>query len=126
MGGKTGTAQKLPRGQGNYLVSFIGYAPQDHPQVVIYVVVDEPNAEDEAHSTYAQGIVKEILTEALPYMNIYPDQEVTEADEPSADGSPADGPTDTPESLPEDTDKAQAENEKESTIDAPVDNPDAQ
>ncbi len=126
MGGKTGTAQKLPRGQGNYLVSFIGYAPQDHPQVVIYVVVDEPNAEDEAHSTYAQGIVKEILTEALPYMNIYPDQEVTEGDDPSADGTPADGPTDVPESLPEDTDKTQAENEKESTIDAPVDNPDAQ
>ncbi len=33
MGGKTGTAQKLPRGQGNYLVSFIGFAPVDNPQL---------------------------------------------------------------------------------------------
>lgn len=74
MGGKTGTAQKVPRGQGNYLVSFIGYAPQEKPQLMVYVVVDEPNAEDEAHSSYAQGIVKDIFAEVLPYLNIYPDQ----------------------------------------------------
>jgi len=35
MGGKTGTAQKLPRGQGNYLVSFIGFAPVDNPQLLV-------------------------------------------------------------------------------------------
>lgn len=74
MGGKTGTAQKVPRGQGNYLVSFIGYAPQENPQLMVYVVVDEPNAEDEAHSSYAQGIAKDIFAEVLPYLNIYPDQ----------------------------------------------------
>lgn len=74
MGGKTGTAQKVPRGQGNYLVSFIGYAPQEKPQLMVYVVVDEPNAEDEAHSSYAQGIAKDIFAEVLPYLNIYPDQ----------------------------------------------------
>lgn len=28
VGGKTGTAEKLPRGNGKYLVSFIGYAPR--------------------------------------------------------------------------------------------------
>ncbi len=44
IGGKTGTAEKHPRGRGNYLVSFIGYAPQEDPQVMIYVVIDEPNA----------------------------------------------------------------------------------
>lgn len=45
IGGKTGTAEKLPRGNGDYLLSFIGYAPQENPEVVIYVVIDEPNVE---------------------------------------------------------------------------------
>ena len=40
MGGKTGTAQKYPREDKKYLVSFIGFAPLDDPQVVVYVVVD--------------------------------------------------------------------------------------
>lgn len=126
MGGKTGTAQKLPRGQGNYLVSFIGYAPQDNPQVVIYVVVDEPNAVDEAHSQYAQEIVKNILTEILPYMNVYPDEATTGTDAATAAATPAaDGATDAPDSLPATTDAANAENAQESAIDAPATNPDA-
>lgn len=41
IGGKTGTGEKVPRGSGNYVVSFIGFAPVDDPQVVVYVVVDE-------------------------------------------------------------------------------------
>ena len=73
-GGKTGTAEKFPRGNGKYLVSFIGFAPVSDPQLVIYVVVDEPNVEDQASSTYAQYIAQGILSEALPYMNIQPDE----------------------------------------------------
>lgn len=75
MGGKTGTAQKIPRFDGKYLVSFIGYVPQEDPQMVIYVVIDEPNVEDQAHSSFAQNVAREILEEILPYMNIYPDEE---------------------------------------------------
>lgn len=41
IGAKTGTAQKLPRKDGKYLLSYIGYAPQENPEVVIYVVIDE-------------------------------------------------------------------------------------
>lgn len=77
MGGKTGTAQKSVKGakdEDNYLVSFIGYLPQDDPELVIYAVVDEPNAKDQAHSTYAQNLVREILEEALPYLTIYQDE----------------------------------------------------
>lgn len=74
MGGKTGTAQKIPRGNGKYLVSFIGFAPLDNPQVAIYVVVDEPNTDAQADSKYPQYIAQGILSEILPYMNIYPDQ----------------------------------------------------
>ena len=76
MGGKTGTAQKIPRGNGKYLVSWIGFAPYVNPQVEIYVVVDEPNVEDQADSRYAQWIARDSLREILPYMNIYQDEEV--------------------------------------------------
>mgnify|MGYP000128665468 FL=1 len=58
MGGKTGTAEKVPRKQGNYLVSFIGFAPLDDPQVAIYVVVDEPHTDNQANSVYAQELQK--------------------------------------------------------------------
>lgn len=77
MCGKTGTAEKLPRGSGNYLVSFIGSVPAENPKVMIYVVVDEPNAGEQFHSYFAMAITREILKEALPYLNIYPDQEKT-------------------------------------------------
>ena len=103
MGGKTGTAQKLPRGQGNYLVSFIGFAPVDNPQLLIYVVVDEPNAEEEFHSTFAQEIAKGIFEETLPYLNIYPDEDIVVTEETDPAEAPADGTTDVPDSAPEDS-----------------------
>ncbi len=74
MGGKTATAEKQPRGNGKYLVGFIGFAPVDDPQVCIYVVVDEPNAERQDDSSYAQYIAQGILYELLPYLNIQPDE----------------------------------------------------
>ena len=74
MGGKTGTAQKYPREDKKYLVSFIGFAPLDDPQVVVYVVVDEPNTEYQADSLYAQYIYKGVMTEILPYLNIFQDE----------------------------------------------------
>lgn len=77
MGGKTGTAQKAGRDGVNYLVSFIGFAPVEEPELMIYCVVDEPNVEEQYHSTFAQNIVREILEEVLPYMNIYRDEETT-------------------------------------------------
>ena len=103
MGGKTGTAQKFPRSEGKYLVSFIGFAPLDDPEVVVYVVVDEPNAANQADSTYAQLIAKEIFTELLPYLNIYPDEtgdaEETPAGaaEQGADNENLPAPAETPE-----------------------------
>lgn len=103
MGGKTGTAQKLPRGHGNYLVSFIGFAPVDNPQLLVYVVVDEPNAEEEFHSTFAQEIAKGIFEETLPYLNIYPDEDIVVTEETDPAEAPADGTTDVPDSAPEDS-----------------------
>lgn len=78
MGGKTGTAEKIPRKQGNYLVSFIGYAPADDPEVLVYVVIDEPNDANESQATFASELAKEIFTDIFPYMNIYPDEDSDE------------------------------------------------
>ena len=75
IGGKTGTAEKLPRKHGNYVVSFIGYAPQETPQVLVYVCINEPNVVDQPHSTYAQEIAHQIFSELLPYMNIEKNEE---------------------------------------------------
>ena len=78
IGGKTGTAEKQPRGTGDYVVSFMGYAPADDPQVVVYAVIDEPNVEDQPHSSFAMELVKGIFTEILPYMNVFRTEELTE------------------------------------------------
>ena len=78
IGGKTGTAETLPRDTGNYVVSFMGYAPADEPQIAIYVVVDRPNVEHQDSAKYATKIVRNILTEVLPYLNIFMTEELTE------------------------------------------------
>ena len=71
IGGKTGTAQTLPRGNRQYVVSFMGYAPADDPDIAIYVVVDRPNTQYQDDAKFATRIVRAVLTEALPYLN-YP------------------------------------------------------
>ena len=70
IGGKTGTAEKLPRSEGKNLNSFIGYAPQENPEVMIYVIVDEPNLAQQAASYLATGLAADIMEEAFPYLNI--------------------------------------------------------
>ncbi len=78
IGGKTGTAETLPRGNKEYVVSFMGYAPADNPQVAIYVVVDRANIYPQDDAKYATGIVRNILTEILPYLHIYMTEELSE------------------------------------------------
>lgn len=85
IGGKTGTAEKVPRDHKHYVVSFIGFAPADDPQIVVYCVINEPNVADQPHATYATGIVKSVLTEILPYMHITRTEEMTIAEQEEAD-----------------------------------------
>lgn len=80
VGGKTGTAEKLPRGNGKYLVSFIGYAPQENPQVMVYVVIDEPNVEYQANSGYATRLASQIMTDIFPYLGIEKAADATTGD----------------------------------------------
>lgn len=85
IGGKTGTAEMVPRDHTNYVVSFIGFAPADDPQIAIYCVVDRPNVADQPHATYATGIVRNILTEVLPYLHIAKTEEMTIAEQEEID-----------------------------------------
>ncbi len=82
IGGKTGTAEKLPRGNHKYLVSFIGFAPVEDPQLVVYVIVDEPAVDDQAHSSFAQEIVHNIFANALPYLGV--ESSLTDEEEQAA------------------------------------------
>ncbi|SCH15765.1 MULTISPECIES: stage V sporulation protein D [unclassified Romboutsia] len=75
IGGKTGTAQKVVDGtyaQGKYICSFIGIAPTDDPQIVVLAIVDEPTKGSLFGSTAAGPIIKEIMSEALPYLGVEP------------------------------------------------------
>lgn len=77
VGGKTGTAQKLPRTSKKYVVSFIGCVPTDDPQVVIYVVIDEVHDEaKKASSTVATTLTSQILKDILPFLGVYPEGEI--------------------------------------------------
>lgn len=78
IGGKTGTAETIPRKNNEYVVSFFGYVPADNPQIAIYVVVDRPNVQYQDDAKFATKIVKNILTEALPYLNIFMTEELTD------------------------------------------------
>lgn len=77
IGGKTGTAQTYPRDGREFVVSFIGYAPADDPKIAIYVVVDRVNEASQDHATFAMQIVRNVLTEVLPYLNIFMTEELS-------------------------------------------------
>lgn len=80
IGGKTGTAETVPRDKKNYVVSFMGYAPADDPEIAIYVVVDRPNVQYQDDAKFATRIVRNILTEVLPYMGIFMTEELSDAE----------------------------------------------
>jgi stage V sporulation protein D (sporulation-specific penicillin-binding protein) len=75
VGGKTGTAEKVGRNKEDYVVSFCGFAPTDHPQVLVYVVIDEPNVEKQASSSYASRVFSQVMGDILPYLNVFPETE---------------------------------------------------
>ncbi len=81
IGGKTGTAQTLPRGNRQYVVSFMGYAPADDPEIAIYVVVDRCNVQYQDDAKFATRIVRAVLTEALPYLNYPMTEELSEKEQ---------------------------------------------
>lgn len=88
MGGKTGTAQKGNRDDKKYIVSFIGFAPVENPEVLVYVVIDEANVPlEQQSSALATNLAKKIFEEILPYINVFQDETPPEGTE----GTPAEG-----------------------------------
>ena len=79
IGGKTGTSEKLPRGNNKRIASFVGFAPANDPRLVCLVMLDEPQVENKFGGTIAAPIVGEVLSESLEYLGInkqYTDEEI--------------------------------------------------
>lgn len=74
-GGKTGTAEKLPRKEKNYIISFIGAVPIDNPKFVIYTVVDEANSRDQTENKIPVLLTRNIVYRISSYFDIYLDEE---------------------------------------------------
>lgn len=72
IGGKTATSQKLPRGSGKYIASFIGFAPADDPEVIAMCIIDEPVGIYYG-GTIAAPVIQELYENILPYLNIKKD-----------------------------------------------------
>ncbi|WP_077358284.1 stage V sporulation protein D [Virgibacillus halodenitrificans] len=76
VGGKTGTAQKVgPNGrylENNHIVSFIGFAPADDPEIVVYVAVDNPKGTVQFGGVVAAPIVGTIIDDSLRAMEVKP------------------------------------------------------
>ena len=69
IGGKTATSEKLPRGNGKYISSFLGFAPADNPQIMTLLLIDEPEGVYYG-GTIAAPAVGNIYENILPYMGI--------------------------------------------------------
>lgn len=70
VGGKTGTAQKIPRSAGTYIVSFCGFAPVENPQVVVYVVIDEIQKSSQLNTGLAVEMAKDVLQGSLKELKV--------------------------------------------------------
>lgn len=82
IGGKTATSQKLPRGNGKYIASFVGFAPSDNPQVLTLVLIDEPEGVYYG-GTIAAPVAGEVFRNILPYMGF--EKSVVEEEKKSTD-----------------------------------------
>ena len=70
---KTGTAEKLPRSDQKYIISVVSAVPQDGPQMLVYVVIDEYGGELQADSQPAQELTGAVWGRVLDYLGIYSD-----------------------------------------------------
>ena len=72
IGGKTGTAEKIPRNKKDYYISFMGFTPVDRPRVLIYVTIDEPHIDKQDNARLAVGLERECMKEIVDILGIEP------------------------------------------------------
>ena len=125
IGGKTGTAEKFKEGSserddGKYILSFIGFAPVDNPQVVIYVTVNEPGDGLADYSPASTETFRRISEDLFPYLNIYKSTDTDEIDrkENTTESTESAGDTEnTEKSSGENTDSEESDSEEMSEED---------
>ena len=101
--GKTGTAQKLTVDPEKYILSFIGFAPYEKPEIVCYVLVDDPVDPDQS-SSITGTLFSSIMGEILPYVNAKKDGPKPEpATDPASQPEPSTEPTSEPTSSENET-----------------------
>lgn len=69
VGGKTATSETLPRGQGKYISSFIGFAPADDPEIIAIAIINHPQGTYYG-GTIAAPVIRQLFENILPYMGI--------------------------------------------------------
>ena len=106
--GKTGTAEKGTDGD-LWIASFIGFAPYENPEVVCYVVIDEPAAGGDGSSEYACELFSRIMADVLTYLNAVP---ASAEHDPAGVGSPVEA-EETPEHTAADEEELQDTDEED-------------
>ncbi len=95
IGGKTGTAEKLPRADRKYVVSFASFVPASDPEYFMMVVIDEPNVEDQSTGGHATNLTRSLWEAIIPYLNLFPTRDTGETPvqetEPEGAENPANG-----------------------------------
>ncbi|MFV0519692.1 MAG: penicillin-binding transpeptidase domain-containing protein [Lachnospirales bacterium] len=69
VGGKTATSEKLPRGNGKYIASFVAFAPAENPEVIALVIINEPVGVYYG-GTIAGPVMNDVLSNVLPYLQV--------------------------------------------------------
>lgn len=72
IGGKTGTAEKIPRNKKDYYISFIGFTPVEKPELLVYVTIDEPHVSFQANAGLAVELEKSCMEEIVDVLGIKP------------------------------------------------------
>jgi len=94
IGGKTGTAQKGNYAENNYVISLASFIPVAEPDLFLYVVIDQPNLEEQNSSKWAQLLSKRIWMEIIPYLNLHSKEEGVDYLHPNESGEDPDPPKD--------------------------------
>ena len=72
VGGKTGTSEKIPRGNEKYIASFVAVAPVDDPKIAVMVMLDEPNSFSYYGNAIAAPVGRDIINDTLQYLGVEP------------------------------------------------------